>query len=123
MPAPGPTAASCAPALPSTADGPGRDDARRAPSRLMNAGVVTLAVPCRTDEPALDRTLAAALASWWQAPQAARSRLEILVCLNGPASSAPEIALEECARGAGAATTWVDADQAVAARPAPAEPL
>jgi len=45
--------------------------------------VVTLAVPCRTDEPALGRTLAAALASWRRAPESSRCPLDVLVCLNG----------------------------------------
>jgi hypothetical protein len=44
--------------------------------------LVTLAVPCRTDEPALGRTLAEAWASW-QAGPAAVHALELLVCLNG----------------------------------------
>ena len=51
----------------------------------MNAGVVTLAVPCRTDEPALGRTLAAAWSSWRAAPQGSVRQLETLVCLNGRA--------------------------------------
>lgn len=42
---------------------------------------VTLAVPCRADEPELGRTLAIALASWHAAALAVP--LEVLVCLNG----------------------------------------
>ncbi len=38
-------------------------------------------MPCRTDEPALGRTLAQAWASW--RPVAAGRTLEVLVCLNG----------------------------------------
>lgn len=48
----------------------------------MNAELVTLAVPCRTDEPALGRTLEIAWASWSAGPATARG-LEVLVCLNG----------------------------------------
>ena len=50
----------------------------------MSMPCVTLAVPCRTDEPALGRTLDAAWASWQAAAQAATHALEVLVCLNGP---------------------------------------
>jgi len=91
---------------------------------MTDAGLVTLAVPCRTDEPALGRTLAAALASWRQAPQAARTRLEVLVCLNGPESPAPGAALRECARLAGAPLARVDLDAQSAVSPPPAaEPV
>lgn len=48
----------------------------------MTPRLVSLAVPCRTDEPALGRTLAEAWASW-QAGPAATHALELLVCLNG----------------------------------------
>jgi hypothetical protein len=49
----------------------------------MSLPRVTLAVPCRTDEPALGRTLDAAWASWQAAAQSATHALEVLVCLNG----------------------------------------
>jgi hypothetical protein len=53
------------------------------PERLgVTTPLVTLAVPCRTDEPALGRTLAEAWASWQAGPAAAHA-LEVLVCLNG----------------------------------------
>jgi hypothetical protein len=53
------------------------------PERLgVTTPLVTLAVPCRTDEPALGRTLAEAWASWQAGPAAAHA-LELLVCLNG----------------------------------------
>ena len=70
--------------------------------------VVTLAVPCRTDEPALGRTLAAALASWRGA--AAGRRLEVLVCLNGAPRREPGAAVRAVAAAAGAAATVVDVD-------------
>ena len=48
----------------------------------VSARLVSLAVLCRTDEPALGRTLACAWASWQAVPAATRA-LELLVCLNG----------------------------------------
>jgi Glycosyl transferase family 2 len=48
----------------------------------VSARDVALAVPCRTDEPALARTLEQAWASWQQGPAATRS-LVLVVCLNG----------------------------------------
>lgn len=68
----------------------------------MSAALVTLAVPCRTDEPALARTLDAALASWRRAPQAGRAGLEVLVCLNGADARGPRAALAAFAAAAGA---------------------
>jgi hypothetical protein len=75
--------------------------------------VVTLAVPCRADEPDLAHTLAAALASWRAGP-ATTAGLEILVCVNGPgAASSP--ALRQLAAFAVAAglppPCVIDADQ------------
>src|SRR5438046_3046320 len=64
--------------------------------------LVTLAVPCRSDEPALGRTLAAALASWRRAPASATHRLEVLVCLNGADGPCPRADLLAFARAAGA---------------------
>ena len=47
----------------------------------MTPATITLAIPCRTDEPALGRTLAAA---WDALRQAAPDAdVEVLVCLNG----------------------------------------
>ena len=65
--------------------------------------LVTLAVPCRSDEPALGRTLAAALASWRQAPASATHGLEVLVCLNGADGPRPRADLLAFARDASAA--------------------
>ena len=48
----------------------------------MSARPVSLAVLCRTDEPALGRTLRDAWASW-QAGPAGHAALELVVCLNG----------------------------------------
>lgn len=49
--------------------------------------LLTLAVPCRTDEPALRRTLDVALADLAAAPRAAAAAVEVVVCLNGPAAA------------------------------------
>src|SRR5439155_16668619 len=67
--------ASYAPASPST----------RSPPMPEPAPTLTLAVPCRTDEPALARTLEAARAALDAAGQGA---VELLVCINGPAPAA-----------------------------------
>jgi hypothetical protein len=75
--------------------------------------VVTLAVPCRTDEPDLARTLTAALASWRAGP-AATARLEVLVCVNGPGAGRSP-ALQQLAAVAAAAglppPCLIDADR------------
>ena len=91
---------------------------------MADAGtrLVTLAIPCRTDEPALGRTLDAALASWRSTPEAASASLEVLVCINGtaPETAAALAAFEAFARGHGELVARVDADDptaAVAARP------
>jgi hypothetical protein len=68
----------------------------------VSVALVSLAVPCRTDEPALGRTLDTALASWRRAPQAVRAGLEVLVCLNGADAPGPHAALAEFAAAAGA---------------------
>ena len=68
----------------------------------VSDGAGHLAVPCRTDEPSLGRTLDTALASWRRAPQAARGGLEVLVCLNGAEAPGPRAALERFAAAAGA---------------------
>jgi len=82
--------------------------------------LVTLAVPCRTDEPSLGRTLDTALASWRRAPQAARAGLEVLVCLNGAEAPGPNAALERFAAAVGARLATQAADAArEAASPAP----
>jgi len=58
----------------------------------MSLAWVTLAVPCRTDEPALGRTLNAAWASWQAAAQSATHALEVLVCLNGASGESRALA-------------------------------
>src|SRR5207249_1181835 len=68
--------ASYAPASPST----------RSPPMPEPAPTLTLAVPCRTDEPALARTLEAARAALEAAGQG--WVVELLVCINGPAPAA-----------------------------------
>jgi hypothetical protein len=74
--------------------------------------VVTLAVPCRTDEPELGRTLETAWRSWTAAPASATQALEVLVCLNGgDALGAPAHAqLAAFAAAHGVALADVDAD-------------
>jgi hypothetical protein len=75
----------------------------------VSAALVSLAVPCRTDEPSLGRTLDTALASWRRAPQAARAGLEVLVCLNGAEAPGPRAALADFATGAQASLETVAA--------------
>jgi hypothetical protein len=82
---------------------------------------VTVAVPCRRDEPALGRTLALALEGWRAWPPAARTPLELLVCLNGAGGAAPAAAVRDLARAAGAPLTAVDVDAGTPAPP-PGEP-
>ena len=53
------------------------------------AGLVTLAVPCRADEPALGRALALAWRSWRRVAGPTGRPLEIAVCLNGPNPGEP----------------------------------
>ena len=87
-------------------------------------GLVTLAIPCRADEPALGRTLAAALASWRQAPEAATHGLELLVCLNGGDGPCPRADLVAYAREAGVGLAEIDLDRAGAGGlTAPGAPL
>jgi hypothetical protein len=85
----------------------------------VSEALVGLAVPCRTDEPSLGRTLETALASWRHAPQASRAGLEVVVCLNGTDAPGPRAALVDFARQAQAslATQAVGAGRAA---PAPA---
>jgi len=73
---------------------------------------VTLAVPCRTDEPSLGHTLAAALASWELAPESRVHPLELLVCLNGPGEGAgARAAVARVAEAAAVPLVEVDADR------------
>src|SRR5262249_24790519 len=77
----------------------------------MNPDVVTLAIPCRSDEPALGRTLAAAWASWQAATQATERRLEVLACVNGDAAAGRARGeLLAFARARNATLTEVDLD-------------
>ncbi len=85
--------------------------------------VATVAVPCRTDEPALTRTLARALASWRAAPQAGTHALEMLVCLNGVNDPALMAALADFARAEDAAFATLDVDADAATFPPPASAL
>jgi hypothetical protein len=78
---------------------------------------VTLAVPCRTDEPDLGRTLDLALASWRRGGPAAGGRLELLVCLNGPGGAEPLAQLRAFAREAGGTLVERDAEAAPPAEP------
>jgi len=81
----------------------------------MSVPCVTLAVPCRTDEPALRRTLDAAWASWQAAAQAETHILEVIVCLNGPAADCEALRdLRAFAAAHGTPLAEVDADAAPA---------
>ena len=73
---------------------------------------LTLAVPCRTDEPALGRTLAAALESWRRAPESADHTLDVLVCLNGTGGDGPRAELRTFAGAGGVPLAEVDVDRA-----------
>ena len=66
------------------------------------AGLVTLAVPCRADEPALGRALTLAWQSWRRAAGLSRRPLEIVVCLNGEDPSRPLADVREFAAALGA---------------------
>jgi len=89
-----------------------------------DADLVTLAVPCRADEPALGRTLEAAAASWRRAAESVTNRLELLVCLNGAEVGQPLAELRAFATAAGAPLAEVDLDRArPASLPAVAAPL
>jgi hypothetical protein len=80
---------------------------------------VTLALPCRTDEPSLDHTLAAAAGSWRNAPASATHGLELVVCLNGAGEgTAARAAVHDFAGRHGVEAIEVDADAA----PSPALP-
>jgi len=66
------------------------------------AGLVTLAVPCRADEPALGRALALAWQSWRRAPGPTRRPLEVVICLNGEDPRQPLADVREFASTLGA---------------------
>ncbi len=91
----------------------------------MSGGVITLAIPCRTDEPELGHTLAAAWASWRASGRAETHAVELLVCLNGrdPATSRAYDDLAAFVRETtGGTLASCDAD-AAPVRPAVAGPL
>ena len=75
---------------------------------MADAALVTLAVPCRTDEPALGRTLHAALASVRRA--ARREALEVLVCVNGGDPAGTVEAVRAFAAAAATTASVVDLD-------------
>jgi len=77
----------------------------------MSMPCITLAVPCRTDEPALGWTLDAAWTSWQAAEQAATHMLEVLVCLNGAAGESHALTdLQAFAAARGVKLAEVEAD-------------
>lgn len=85
----------------------------------MSGEVVTLAVPCRTDEPALGRTLDLAWSSWCAGR---RGRpLEVLVCLNGDPGGGRGLAdLRSFAGRLGVEPLVIDVDAgSLPARPVP----
>jgi hypothetical protein len=87
------------------------------------ADVVTVAVPCRADEPSLGRTLSAAAASWRASGRGAAPRVEVLVCLNGAEASGPLADLRRFAAEAGAPVVELDLDRGPAPAPPPAAAL
>ncbi|HEV7734418.1 MAG TPA: glycosyltransferase family 2 protein [Candidatus Binatia bacterium] len=90
----------------------------------MSSDVITLAIPCRTDEPELGHTLAAAWVSWQASGRGAAHALELLVCLNGrdAATSPAHDDLAAFVRATGGTLTSCDAD-AVPVLPAVEGPL
>ena len=62
---------------------------------------VTLAVPCRADEPDLGRTLRLAWESWQRLTAGAARRLEVLVCVNGQGPGRPLVDLRSVAAAMG----------------------
>jgi len=82
--------------------------------------VVTLAIPCRADEPALGRTLAAAAASWSRARESTTHALEVLVCVNGRDGARPRADVRTFAATTGADAVEIDVD---APHPPPLPPL
>lgn len=77
---------------------------------MTDSALITVAVPCRADEPDLGGTLRRAHQSWLAAPQAGTHALELLVCLNGGRPDRPLAALRAFAAGAGFAMVEVPAD-------------
>jgi hypothetical protein len=77
---------------------------------------VMLAVPCRTDEPALGRTLELAWASWCDVASGRARGLDLFVCLNGPGAGAAALEqLRAFVRARGTALIEIDADRGQAA--------
>ncbi len=85
----------------------------------MSSPAVALAVPCRTDEPALARTLRQAWSSWQAGPAATRA-LSVVVCLNGEAGDGRALLdVRAFAAAHDVVPLLLDADtDALAARPA-----
>lgn len=68
---------------------------------MDDAGGVTLAVPCRTDEPALGATLAGFRDAWDAAPAPAARTLACVVCVNGPGAARAPVLQQVRALAAG----------------------
>ncbi len=85
---------------------------------------LTLAVPCRSDEPALGRTLAVALSRCREAGYGQDRSLEVVVCVNGPGTLTSRAVndLRVFAARHAARCTLVDADRGQS-WPPPADPL
>ncbi len=90
---------------------------------MTSAPAVTIAVPCRRDEPALGRTLAAAAESWRRAHGAAGAALEVLIALNGGGGDAPLRDAHAFAARAGVPLVEVDVDRGGTTGDLPAAPL
>ena len=91
----------------------------------MTEPAVTVAIPCRADEPGLAATLGEALARCQEAPFWGRVAVELLVCVNGSRDASggpPAVAVRRyCeARGIPVAVTCLD-DPGAVATPIPAE--
>jgi len=87
------------------------------------APAVTLAIPCRTDEPALGRTLVAAADGWRRVSGPAARALEVLVCLNGGDGAGPLRDLRHFAERGGVPLAEVDLDAGGSMPDLPAAPL
>ena len=83
----------------------------------MSARLVTAVILCRTDEPALGRTLGEMWVSWQSGP-AATQALELLVCLNGdPARARALDDLRAFAEAHGVAGAVLDLDAGAEEQP------
>ncbi len=75
---------------------------------MDDAGRVTFAVPCRTDEPALGQALTGFWEAWRSTPSTRARGLECLVCVNGPGADAAPVLSALRAFAASAGTTVDD---------------